>query len=441
MECSTIITIIKMVPILKTAWKKYQDFIERFKYSDVELIFKLCKELYNLPTKRFPPTSPARVSERLYRYISLRDKVIILLLYDDDNMVFLTINMANKLYWGLPGGNINKNEPVHKAINRLIKKEVCPYFEKSVELLGNMEPIAWIENEFSSNGQSRKHTGLAFMGRVQKMPEAKLDSGSFVFVNQEMNYITRFANKEIVELFQTRLNQIPPQFQVFPCEEIPTGTSYRICYFIHNQFIKRILYIWKKQKKFTKLIKSLVGENVNSIIDVSCGDNSFIFTLGKELNIPTIVENDISWSQLERLRQELLKQNYYRRDVILTNHNVASLPFVDNAFDVSYCKNTLHHMPDRESQRNLLDNIFRVSKKIILVEIEDPKIGRFLLLKISFILHLWFKFFLKDQGSMYLTENAFKTLVNEKFAGKAEIKFDVFRNIMGKHLIATITKK
>jgi len=82
--------------------------------------------------------------------------------------------------------------------------------------------------------------------------------------------------------------------------------------------------------------------------------------------------------------------------------------------------------------------MFRVSKKLILIEIEDPKETGGIPLRLHKYL---FRCFLKDQGNMYLTQDTFKALVNEMFAGKAEISFETFSNIfMGKYLIATITK-
>ena len=75
----------------------------------------------------------------------------------------------------------------------------------------------------------------------------------------------------------------------------------------------------------------------------------------------------ISWSQIEFLNKQF-------SEVIFTNHNGASLPFNSNVFDISYCSNTLHHMPNKTTLINMLENMFKVSKKIIIIEIEDPKI-------------------------------------------------------------------
>ena len=80
-----------------------------------------------------------------------------------------------------------------------------------------------------------------------------------------------------------------------------------------------------------------------------------------------MVVNDISWSQIESLN------NKYQ-EVIFTNHNAVSLPLIDKAFDVAYCSNTLHHMPNKKTLINLLKSMEKVAKKLIIVEIENPVI-------------------------------------------------------------------
>lgn len=60
----------------------------------------------------------------------------------------------------------------------------------------------------------------------------------------------------------------------------------------------------KKKAEFTELIKNNI-KNANSIIDVSCDEDKFIFNLSRDLGINLAVGNDISWSQIE-----LLNDNY-----------------------------------------------------------------------------------------------------------------------------------
>ena len=149
-------------------------------------------------------------------------------------------------------------------------------------------------------------------------------------------------------------------------------------------------------------------------------------------DIKLVVGNDISWSQIEFLN------NIYK-EVLFTNHNASiSMPFKENCFDVSYCSNTLHHMPNKDSVINMFENMFKISKKIIIVEIKNPtKTGGFPYLLNKY----WYTLFLKDVGKHYFDINEFKNIINEVFSNKAIINFDSFKNIMGNYMIAEIIKK
>ena len=217
----------------------------------------------------------------------------------------------------------------------------------------------------------------------------------------------------------------------FQDEEININELQKKRYQIHNKYVKKYILTDKRKKKqeFNKIMENLIG-CPNSICDVSCGEDKFIFKYAREHGIKVIVGNDISWSQVEFL-------DFDFDEVIFTNHNAAALPFKENVFDVVYCSNTLHHMPNKKVLINLLKSMFRVSKKIIIVEIEDPKItGGFA----EFLNKYWYIGYLKDVGGAYLSENQFKVIINEVFKNVANIKFSSFENIMGKYLIAEIEK-
>jgi len=196
--------------------------------------------------------------------------------------------------------------------------------------------------------------------------------------------------------------------------------------------MKKYILTDKKKKKaeFNAIIKENIG-NPTSIIDVSCGDDKYVFDLAREQSINLVVGNDISWSQID-----LLNKKY--QEVIFTNHNAASLPFINKVFDVAYCSNTLHHMPNKKILINLLNSMDKIAKKIIIVEIENPDItGGF-----SKILNkYWYMKYLKDVGGTYLSEQQFKLIINNTFLKNHNIKFQTFDNIMGRYMIATVEEK
>ena len=202
-------------------------------------------------------------------------------------------------------------------------------------------------------------------------------------------------------------------------------------YRVYQNFIKRYFLTEKRRRKkeYLDLLKTLVGNEVKSIIDVSCGDNADIFKISN--NIDLVVGNDINLYHV--------RNNQFRyKDVFFTNDNLLNLNYDKDIFDISYCKNTLHHLNGNKELNEALENLYKVSKKMIIVEIEDPKITggmpRFL------NKYLYTKY-LKDAGKKFLSFYKFKTTIDEKFSDKANISYLTFENILGKYMIAIIEKR
>lgn len=409
---------------------KKMDFIfdKIFKeyYGKNKMIFKNYKLIYDLPTVK----SECVVSKKLFDYCLRKKFFVLLLIYDDEGKVYLDRNMSDILCWGLPGGSIKDDETINQAINRISKN-----VDKDI-IIGDIEPITLIENKFNYKKDSYIHYGMGFIARIRNKYAISQDklTGSFIEINnEELSYINRLASKKMMEIFKKRYNEIINKTNnCFQDNEIIANEEYKNRYKIHKNFMKRFILTdkRKKQLQFKEMIKNMIGAPT-SIIDVSCGEDKFIFDLSRELNIPLTVGNDISWSQVEMLNKEF-------EEVIFTNHNAASLPFKNRSFDVAYCSNTLHHMPNKKALINLLNRLFEVSNKIVVVEIEDPKItGGFP----KWLNKNWYMGYLKDVGGAYLSEQQFKVIINELFENKAEIKFNNFKNIMGNYMIVEINRK
>ena len=116
-----------------------------------------------------------------------------------------------------------------------------------------------------------------------------------------------------------------------------------------------------------------------------------IYKISSENNV--IVFNDISLYQLRCCESKC-------NNVLYTNDNILDLSFKNNIFDVSYCKNTLHHMNNDDEIIALLNNMYNISNKLVIVEIEDPKkVGG-----ISKILNKYlYVDYLKDSGKYFLS--------------------------------------
>lgn len=395
-------------------------------YGKNKLLFENYKKIYNLPTVK----SECSVSQKLYQYCLRKKYFVLLLIYDDEGKIYFDRNMSDILCWGLPGGSVKDTETINQALNRIAQN-----IEKNI-ILCDVEPVTLIENIFNYKNKKFIHYGMGFIARVRNKYtiDTKKLTGSFLEVNkEEFSFINRLASKKVVEIFKNRFSEISNKTgNCFQDNEIITNEKYKRRYKIHNNIMKKFILTEKRKKRklFTEIIKESIG-NASSIIDVSCGDDKFIFELSRELELSLVVGNDISWSQIE-------SSNEKYQEVIFTNHNAASLPFIDKVFDVAYCSNTLHHMPNKKTLISLLNSMEKIAKKIVIVEIENPEIvGGFA----KFLNKYWYMKFLKDVGGAYLSERQFKMIINDVFADKYNIDFKIFENIMGKYMISIIERK
>ena len=212
-------------------------------------------------------------------------------------------------------------------------------------------------------------------------------------------------------------------------QEINMSLKYINRYKFHEKFLKKYILTEKRRKKleFKELLYDIIP-NKKSIIDVSCGDNSDMFLIAKKKKYQTIVGNDICLNYLY-----LNKQDY----VIYTNDDVELNNVKEDSYDVSFCKNTLHHMNNITNINNMLEFLDKISKKIIIIEILNPKDYKGLPKILN--KYLYTKF-LKDAGSCYLNEKQFINIINNKFK-KHHIEYTTFTNILGTYKIAIISRK
>jgi len=398
-------------------------FKEKTEYLDYT--FDIYRKIYDLKNIKYR----GEVSEELFQYVKKRKYFVLLAIYDEDGKIYLERNIQDKLYWSLPGGSILKNEDMHSAIKRITRRVREDLLDVVV---GEVEPIAFVENEFVFNGEKYVHYGIAFSARIRnKLTLAEEDSlGSFIHLNdEETAKINRFANREVAKLCVVKIKNTKTQSIE---REVATNEKYKFRYFIHNNFVKRFILspLLKRRSEFIKLLNEKIS-GARSFIDVSCGDSGLIFELAAKNNFDYAVANDVSWSQIKTMHKQVGK-------VLFANHDSTHLPFRENSFDVAYCGNTLHHMPTKEALALLLGSVFKVANKVLIVEIERPgATGLF-----SYLLHrIWYRGFLKDVGGAYLSKDEFRVIIDRAFAISAEIKYSEFRNIQGRYLIAEVTRK
>ena len=215
-------------------------------------------------------------------------------------------------------------------------------------------------------------------------------------------------------------------------KEISTSQKNILRYRFHEKVIKKYFLTAKKRKKeeFYNLLTDLIS-NKESIIDVSCGDNSDIFGIANKKKFKTIVGNDVCLNYL-KIQNTPINQN-----IIFTNDNIEKNLIRKKCYDVSFVKNTLHHMNNLLCINNLLDMLNNISNEIVIVEILNPKeIGGLS----KFLNRFLYTVFLGDVGRCYLNEAQLKTIINNKFKN-SKIEYRKFKNILGEYIIARISKE
>jgi len=402
------------------------DGVFKEKTDYVEYTFDVYKKIYNLPVIKYS----GNVSKELFEYCLKRKFFILLAIYDQEGEIYLERNFQEKLYWSLPGGSVLKNEDVHSAIRR-ISGEITEDGKSEISL-GEIEPIAFVENEFIYQQEVCMHFGFVFAARIRNKQDLDFNNvkGRLIKINDdELNSINRYANREATKICSEYIRK----FKTKPLEEeISTNEQYKYRYLVHDLFVKKFILTprLKKKKQLLEMISQEVGDS-KSIVDISCGDSNFIGDICNQKNFDYAVGNDISWSQI-KVRQSEGKK------ILFTNHNASYLPFKENCFDVAFCSNTLHHIPSREELFGLFKSCFSIAKKIIIVEIEKPSdTGLFP----GPLNKYWYVGFLKDVGGSFFTKENFQSVVKNFFSGMADIEFKEFRNIQGRYLMAVVTKR
>ena len=320
--------------------------------------------------------------------ISITSKKMLFLIYDDEYYYYLKKNKfldTNK--------DLNILDTI-KNINKIYNTQIINYY-----------PVCFCNDTLI----------LAF--RTNHLDNSNLQVVDYKTLGDKYKKLIKFHR----DSFEKTLSSLNIK------KEILMSQKYIKRYKFHENFIKKYILTEKKRKtlQFKKLLFNMIP-NKKSIIDVSCGDNSYMFEIAKVKKYETIVGNDICL-------------NYFDNEngVIYTNDNVIDNNVKRKSYDVSYCKNTLHHMNNFNSIKKALSYLDKISNEIIIIEIVDPKqtggLSKFL------NKYLYTKF-LKDVGTCYLTDEQFKNLINSNFTNHF-IEYSQFKNILGVYSIAKIKRR
>lgn len=356
--------------------------------------------------------------EHSFQYCEERKYFVLVVPYTAQKLLLVERTFhADKISWELIGGSVRRDleETFVDAAARHAER-VIPTIQ-----LGEIEPLAFLRNTFSYGGASVEHHGLAFAARVRNtypMRERKQaihSRGFFIPHSDDAPAFSLTHNRQVVEKARGYLNEL--NVDEAPELEVAENLKYRRRYRLHDRLIKPLFrhaptgpFEHSLDEVDGEIVKWLQPDKAERILDVACGDNTLLVDLAGKQDVPLVVTNDVSWSQVAQLNDQLRSGPYRNREslVVFTNHDARRLPFGDKFFDAALCKNTLHHMPDTTSVAALIDETLRVARKALVMDILDPKYespwGR--------LRHQYYMRVLHDAGEHFLSREAFEALTD-----------------------------
>lgn len=413
----------------------YEDDIAQLKK-----LFLIYKDIYQLPEylhkdKDVVPDAFDYAKKRLY--------FVILVLHTKDGEVCFQRSFDDgHLSLNLPGSSIRlgKEDTIITAINRVANKS----FKDA--RIADIAPIISLTNRFyRQNGETFEHHGLGIRALLLN------DVQDVTNISREILYKGKFSKtfpcdeiphppaKETYKVFKEWFRK--KRYTTYT-NEIETQHKFLKRYFFHqtiiNPFLKGLSYVIGKHPIKNVKIKMLekMGR-VNKAIDVACGDDRGIFDQLCKAKI--LIANDISIDQIACMKKKynsLYSKLPKSNSLMFTNHDCLDLPFRDKTFDVAICSNLLHHMNTANDLKELLKNIKRVAKRIIISEIQDPNkenvFGR--------LRHRYYLKFLKDEGKHFYSKDDFENIIGNEFEG-SKIEFEYLSTIRGLYMFAEVINR
>jgi len=351
------------------------------------------------------------VPSSLLHHYSLKAGNFIVAAIFNENYQFLVLRDPGKHGgWELPGGSVAPGENLEDALFRIVERETGLETDET-------EPIAVIENHFVDGHREVVHRGLAWLVRARgKIRDSEI-SLAFVDNFRSVSKNLMYANERILELAQQKLSQ---KQILLAHDEIDVNRNRRLNYLIHELTVAPLSKVFSSDR-IKKIMKNYIG-SAKTVLDVSCGDDKFIFEVCKSVEL--CVANDVSRSVTAALRRERnLPDN-----IIFTNHDATDLPF-SKKFDLVICKNTLHHMHNYEELVVLLDSLKKVGKRVLIVDVEDPSRST----KRARFWNAYYRNFLGDRGGLFMTESEFRDVTSRNFP-EWKLQFEKLETVKGNYL-------
>lgn len=350
--------------------------------------------------------------------------------FDDTHGCNNSTNSINS--WKFPHVNPEYNKNPMETMNQWIRSK----FGFPID---SVYPMLIIEYQASYGSEVVKQLCLLFGARIRYRKPVKFftksdrqDSILYGWIPHEQFLNALFPEDLIIHIIN-RIEQAPPM----PVFEIDSHTETGIRYQLHRNTVAKLLYPLcsaKIRQKIVQIIRTRFDPSQKiRILDAACGDDTLLLELKKYFTNGEFICNDISHVDIMKLAALGPAKN-----VVFTNHDLRDLPFSSEnngpIFDVVILKNTLHHLKHKECTR-VLEQLQRIGKLIIIVEIEDPVHSTL----IARIWNFYYVHFLKDVGRTFVGGYQFKLIVKKSLLHGNTANFDKLHTIKGRYLFGIIT--
>jgi SAM-dependent methyltransferase len=320
-------------------------------------------------------------SQEAYDYCLARLHFVLILPYTADRKILVErIFSYRDITWAVLGGSLrpDRAEDFIDAASRLARFNL-----ESVDL-ADIEPIAFLTNDFRFAGHQCSHRGIAFVARLRNsdvigdLHRATRTRGHLIGLDTPSTALTLEHNAKAFELAKQYLAAKGDNLVPFHDHEVEENLRYQRRYRFHDLLVKPVLrvlshlYFPASIADLERRIDSLILDSrPHSVVDVACGENTLSWKLASRGDVPLVVGNDVSWSQIELIHHRAVAPNSVT-SLIYTNHDATAMPFPNDTFDVAICKNVLHHLPDTAAVDRLIDEAIRVARRAIIIEVMDP---------------------------------------------------------------------
>lgn len=383
--------------------------------SVLERQIAITKKLYNLPTYRHAEN----VGADFFNYVQKRHYFVILAIFDHLGRLLIVRDFSKTYGWELVGGSVDSDhgniiDITHDVATRKLGAQIF-----------DVQPIAFVHNQFKHHHDSFSHVGLAFTARIlgEVSASEEIEWGFFKQLPSRM-FTTNFAVAELA------MNTMASKAYAAAAHEVKSAPALLRHKLMHRFIIKPLFSRFASIPIQTRILASFPS-HAQTFLDTSCGDDELVRKLCQQFDLSLVVCNDIVPGHRHSVKKYLssLSPN---TQWLFTNHDINGLPF-HATFDVVVSKNTLHHLSTDQEIIAFLEKIRQLGKTIIIVDIEDPHSTTWR----SWLWNKYYIYFLGDQGDHFLDRIRFRKIIEMVFNGDY-CHFGIIPTIKGDYLLAVI---